>query len=100
MGAAAVAEILYLVQGLVGIILIIMGHLPGLARPAVHILYGAASVLIVPGIFVYTRGDNSRRAMLIYAIGFIFLFLMLWTRGIGTGTEAQPPTSLLLMLGF
>jgi hypothetical protein len=100
LGAGVIAEILYLAQGLVGIILIISGHLPGLARPAVHILYGVATLLVIPGIFVYTRGDNSRRAMLIYAIGFLFLFLMLWTRAISTGEESQAPASLLPLLGF
>ncbi len=64
-GALVIAEILIIVQGLLGAILYIEGE-----RPArwVHILYGVVSVLVIPGLYAYTRGESERRVMVIYAI--------------------------------
>jgi hypothetical protein len=69
-GAALIAEILFLAQVALGLFLWIsgMGQLA-----AVHLLYGIVSILVIPGVYVYTRGDEERRAMLIYAVSFLFL---------------------------
>ena len=70
-GALAVAEVLLLVQTGLGAYLYFSGI--GQLGRGVHILYGVVSVLVVPGIFAFTRGQAERRAMLIYGSGFLFL---------------------------
>lgn len=69
-GALAVAVGLFLVEGLVGMTLALMGLRP--AR-AIHILYGVTIMLIIPGIFALTRGRNSSRESLFYGIALIFI---------------------------
>ena len=95
-GAAVIAEVLYLAQGLVGLILVFTGHYGNLARPSVHILYGAVSVLIIPAVYLYTHGSAQRRVMMIYAVAFLFLTAMLYFRGISTGLEKSPQNESLL----
>ena len=70
--ALVIAEGLYLVQGALGAILFFsgIGHLAG---PFMHILYGVVAVLVVPALFMYTRGDETRRVMLVYGVGFLFM---------------------------
>lgn len=71
-GALALAELVFLSQGALGIYLWASGiGVP--ARGWVHVLYGVVSVLVAPGIYLYTKGDEGRRTMLIYALGFLFL---------------------------
>lgn len=69
-GALVIAEILYLVQAAVGAYLWLSGARPG---QLIHLLYGVFSILIVPGVFVYTKGDEQRRAMLIYGVSFLLM---------------------------
>ena len=80
-GAMVIAEVLYIVQGVIGVVLYLMGE-----RPAgwAHILYGVVSVLIIPGVFAYTKGDPSRRSMLLYASFLLFLAVMFF-RSVQTG---------------
>jgi hypothetical protein len=81
-GAVVIAEILYLIQGGLGAFLFFsgMGNLTG---RTIHILYGVVSVLVIPAIFVFTRGEETRRPMLAYGAGFLFLVGIL-LRGITT----------------
>ncbi len=67
-GALVIAEILLIVQGAFGAYLWISGEQPG---RGVHILYGVVSILIIPGLYAYTRGENDRRVMMIYAVTLI-----------------------------
>ena len=80
-GALVLAEILYIVQGVIGMILYIMGE-----RPAgwAHILYGVVSLLIIPGVFAYSKGDTSRRTMLLYA-SFLLVLAVMFFRSVQTG---------------
>lgn len=71
-GAAVIAEVLILAQGGLGLYLYLSG-LGQLQREVMHILYGAVSALLIPGVFAFTRGDDSRRAMLIYALAYLAL---------------------------
>lgn len=71
-GALIIAEVLLAIQVILGFYLWISGT-GFLPRAAVHILYGIVSLLVVPGIFLYTRGDDQRRAVLLYGVGFLFL---------------------------
>lgn len=81
-GATVIAEILYLTQGGLGAFLYFSG-LGNLTGRTIHILYGVVSVLVIPAIFVFTRGEESRRPMLAYGAGFLFLVGIL-LRGIVT----------------
>lgn len=70
-GALVIAEALFLVQAGLGAYLFFSG-VGQLARN-VHILYGVVCVLVVPAVFVFTRGNEGRRVMLVYGAGFAFL---------------------------
>jgi len=70
-GALVVAEVLYLIQAGLGAYLYFSGI--GQLGRGVHILYGVVSVLVLPGVFMYTRGNEERRAVLVYGAGFLFL---------------------------
>lgn len=69
-GALAIAEILVLLQGALGAYLWLSGLRPG---RGVHILYGIVAALIIPGIYLYTRGDQDRRVMLMYGLGLLIM---------------------------
>jgi len=71
-GALVIAEILYIVQAILGAYLYFSGT-GNLVGRGIHILYGVIAVLVVPMMFVFTRGDETRRAVLVYGAGFLFL---------------------------
>jgi hypothetical protein len=81
LGAMAVGEILFVVQALLGVILLIGSFSPG---RGVHILYGVFALLAMPGLFAYLRGDDSNNAQWAYATMTLFLFGVA-LRSIGTG---------------
>ena len=51
----------------------------------VHVLYGVVSVMVLTGIYLYTRGDDNRRALLVYTAGFLFLAGILFRVMMTTG---------------
>lgn len=69
----AVGELLYVVQGVVGMWLYLSGLGASLPRPGIHILYGVMLVISLPGAFAYTRGRDQRREALIYGLVGLFL---------------------------
>jgi len=72
-GAIAVIQIVVLLQVILGLAL----YLGGSGRPGrelVHYLYGAFSVVFLPGLFAYLRGDDSNGAQWIYALAALFMF--------------------------
>ncbi len=71
-GALVIAEILYVAQAALGAYLYFSG-LGNLAGRGIHILYGVVAILVIPMMFVFTRGDETRRAVLVYGAGFLFL---------------------------
>jgi len=73
-GALAIGEILIVVQGLFGAYLWIIGERP---ERSLHILYGIAAALVIPGVYAYTRGDEERRAMLIYGVALLVAVLLI-----------------------
>lgn len=81
LGAMAVGEILFVVQALLGVILLFGSASPG---RSVHLLYGVFAVVAMPGLFAYLRGDDSNNAQWAYAIMTLFLFGVA-LRAIGTG---------------
>ena len=70
-GALVIAEVLYLAQAGLGAYLYFSGI--GELERSIHILYGVVSLLVLPGIFAFTRGQAERRSMLVYGTGFLFL---------------------------
>lgn len=80
-GILAIAELLFLAQGIVGSILFFAG-----ARPdrGIHILYGVVMAIALPGYYSYSRGRDDRRAMGTYALICLFLAGIAF-RAIGTG---------------
>jgi heme A synthase len=65
-GALVICEVLILVQGLLGIFLWSSSLRP--ERGAMHILYGIVTAISIPAVYAYTRGRDTRREMLIYAL--------------------------------
>jgi hypothetical protein len=56
-----------------------------LQRAEVHILYGVVVSITLPGVYIYTRGDENRRTMLVYAVAFVFI-IILSVRSMMTGS--------------
>ena len=71
-GALVVAEVLIVAQAGIGAYLWLSGT-GSLVGRSIHILYGVVSTLIIPAAFFFTRGDEQRRAMLIYGVAFLFM---------------------------
>lgn len=71
-GAVVIAEVLYIIQSGLGAYLYFSG-IGNLAGRGIHILYGTVAILVAPALFVFTRGDENRRAVLVYGVGFLFL---------------------------
>lgn len=69
-GIAASAEILYLVQAVLGLTLWMGGAAPG---RGIHILYGAVTVITLPAYYALTEGRDDRPALLVYSLLFLFL---------------------------
>ncbi len=70
-GTLAAGELLFVTQGILGVILFASGL--SAARMLVHALYGIVLVITLPGTYALTRGRDTRREVLIYAIIGLFL---------------------------
>ena len=87
-GALFVGEILIIAQAVIGLALILAGRFP---MDGLHLLYGVVTPLAWAAVYVYTRGAQTKREMIIY--GLMSFFVMgLGIRGIMTGAAA--PTCL------
>jgi hypothetical protein len=82
-GALAIAEIMIVVQGLMGAYLWFINTLRP-ERGGIHILYGVVSALAIPAVYVFTKGGDQRRDMLVYAAVLLFT-IGLVLRAISTG---------------
>lgn len=69
-GILALGELLFIAQGLIGLVLWIGGDEPG---RMVHILYGVVAVITLPGYFAISKGKDDRDATLAYALICLFL---------------------------
>jgi heme A synthase len=67
----AIAVGLFVVEGIVGVILVLAGYQP--AR-GLHFLYGVTIVITIPAIFAFTRGSNTVRESLLYGVGMLFIW--------------------------
>lgn len=70
-GALAIGVALFVLEGIVGLILVLTGLMPS---RGIHFLYGVTIVITIPGIFAFTRGSNSTRESLLYGLGMIFIW--------------------------
>lgn len=82
-GALVIAEILVVIQNLLGVYLWFINNLRP-ERGGIHILYGVISALAIPAVYVYTKGGDQRREMLVYAAVLLFT-IGLVLRAISTG---------------
>jgi len=71
-GAVVIAEILYIAQAGLGLFLFLTKR-GVLSRPPVHMLYGTVILLVLPGVYIYTRADETRRTILLYSLAFVFI---------------------------
>ena len=81
-GALVIAEVIFVLQSLLGLYLWISGV--GQLQSSIHILYGVVNVLVVPGIYLSTRGENTRQVMLLFSLGSLFLVGIVF-RSMATG---------------
>jgi heme A synthase len=70
-GTLAAGELLFLSQGVLGMILYASGLRA--ARTLVHVLYGIVLVITLPGAYALVRGRDGRRETLIFAVLGLFL---------------------------
>jgi heme A synthase len=70
-GALAIGVGLFVLQGLLGLIMVLTGLQP--AR-GLHFLYGVTIMLTIPGIFAITRGSNTVRDSMLYGLGMVFIW--------------------------
>ncbi len=80
-GALAIGEILIITQGALGAFLWIGGAHP---EQSLHFLYGIIGALVIPGLYLYTRGDERRQVMLVYGVS-LLIAVALIIRAIMTG---------------
>ncbi len=87
-GALIIGEIFIIAQALIGVALIFTGRFP---LDGLHLLYGIVIPLSWAAVYVYTRGAQTKREMIIYAL-MSFFVMGLAIRGIMTG--GATPTCL------
>lgn len=80
-GALIIGQVLILAQALVGVALLLTGQFP---MDGLHLLYGIVIALAWAAVYVYTRGAQTHREMMIYAV-MSFFVMGLAIRGIMTG---------------
>ena len=73
-GAVVIAEVLFAIQGLIGLILWfgVSTFRPGW----VHWLYGIVLLMGAPLVYAYTKGKNDRPEMLLYAVAFVIMIAL------------------------
>ena len=81
-GSLVIAEILILVQGGFGVTMWFLSLRP--ERGGIHILYGIVSAISLPAVYLFTKGQDERRDMLIYSAVLLFL-VGISLRAIATG---------------
>jgi hypothetical protein len=74
-GAAAVGEMVILLQGVIGALLYFQGLDAALARPYMHILYGAVAVVTLPAAYGYFGSLEDEK---LKALAMAFACFFLW----------------------
>lgn len=81
LGALVLAEGVAVLQGLIGLILLLQGHRPG---DTLHYLYGVVAAITLPAAYFIGNGATERRDSLIFGLAGFFL-VGIAVRGITTG---------------
>ena len=81
LGALVLAEGVAILQGIIGLVLVLQGHRPA---DALHYLYGVAAVLVLPSAYLFSNRATERRDSLILGLASLFL-VGVAIRGIATG---------------
>ena len=72
-GVLAIAEGLFIVQGLDGVLLWLAGGVaPG--RPELHVLYGLSTIHTLPLVYTFTRNRSPGLATALYTVGCFFIW--------------------------
>jgi hypothetical protein len=85
-GAIIIAEILLLVQGVIGILLFLGAgrYQPGF----MHWLYGIVLVLSAPVVYTYTKGRQERPEMLLYSVAYLIMIALVLRATVTAGVIA------------
>lgn len=67
----AIAQLLLVAEGLLGVLLLFGTNAPG--RLVLHIVYGTVALLLLPAVYLYNRGRSHRWQALAYAATALFL---------------------------
>ncbi|MGC4192478.1 MAG: hypothetical protein QM589_15130 [Thermomicrobiales bacterium] len=70
-GALIIGQVLILVQGALGLVLLMWGDRPG---QMLHILYGFTAALVLPFVWSYVRDRAPRQGLLLYSFVALFIF--------------------------
>ena len=81
-GALVIAESLILGQGVLGIILVIIGLTP--ERGGMHFLYGVVGALGIPLVFTFNKVRNDPSVMLV-STAVLFFIAVIFVRSMSTG---------------
>jgi len=95
-GGLVILQLLSMAQVVIGIAVFASVGTGELARPIVHMLYGATLVLSLPAAYVYSGGKDTRNENLIYALVCLWL-VFIAERSISTGREGALPLFSLLV---
>ena len=70
-GALVIGEIMLLTQGVLGVIMLILGLRP---PDLLHLLYGVLVAFSWPGVYIYTQARQGRAEAGVYAMVSFFMF--------------------------
>lgn len=84
LGALILAEGVAILQGIIGLVLVLQGHRPD---DALHYLYGVVAVLVLPSAYLFSDSGTTRRDSLIFGVAALFL-VGVAIRGATTGAAA------------
>jgi heme A synthase len=70
-GALIIGEILVIGQGVIGVLMVILGGLP---HDLIHFLYGVLVALGWPAVYIYTNARATRTEAALYALVSFFIF--------------------------
>lgn len=80
LGALVIGEGVFVLQAVLGVILLFSSGRPD---RIIHLLYGAVALVALPGLFAFTKGDDTNKAQWYYALLTLFLTGIAF-RSIGT----------------
>jgi hypothetical protein len=81
LGALILNEAVVVIQGILGVILLIQGQRP---HQGLHFLYGVVALLVLPAAYFYSDGGSERRDSLVFGLAGLFL-LGIAIRAVTTG---------------